>query len=243
MSTEAELLKPPRRHRPPHRMPQVRCTPFTASGTPPLEPHSSGETPDLFSGTGRAKATQLRPYRQGELDGLCGLYAGINAVRLALRNGDTRLGIDDWQALFTAMLAAAEDRTGAYAATAFGIGTKSLVAMLKVARQHLSDEHGIALTVRRVGRRGERLPFEAMLARLIELAAAPHSAVILSLCGHLDHWSVLKRVTATSLELFDSYGFIRVAIANCRMSHEPARPSQREHVLHARALLHLTAGA
>lgn len=221
-------------------MPGYRCAPLAAYAAVPLARDGNGETPDLISGTGRAKRQRLRPYRQGELDGLCGLYAGINAVRWALRDVGAKISIDDWQTLFTVMLAAAEDRTGAYTATAFGIGTKSLLAMLKVARQHLADEHGIAVTVRRIGKRDEPLSLPAMLARLAELAAAPQSAVILSLCGHLDHWSVLRRVTATSLELFDSYGFARVAIANCRMSTEPPLPSRREHVLHARALLQVS---
>ncbi|WAJ27850.1 hypothetical protein [Antarcticirhabdus aurantiaca] len=180
---------------------------------------------------------RLRPFRQGELDALCGIYAAINAIRLALGRRGEELSIEDWAHLFGVMVASADVEIGAVTATTVGIHTKPLLAILGVAAQHMSDEHGIGITVARFAKRRERPPLEEALARLSTLIDQPGSAVILPLEGYLDHWSVLRWVGTATLELFDSYGFSRVSIANCRMTHEPARLGRREHIIRARAIL------
>ncbi len=55
----------------------------------------------------------LLPYQQGELDGLCGIYAVINAVRLALKDRADEFTPEDWQAFFHALMLATESVVGA----------------------------------------------------------------------------------------------------------------------------------
>ncbi len=45
---------------------------------------------------------RLEPYLQGDLDGLCGIYAIVNAIRLALVNQNGRFTDEDWHELFCA---------------------------------------------------------------------------------------------------------------------------------------------
>ena len=183
---------------------------------------------------------RLTPYRQGQLDGLCGIYASINAIRLALGDRGRRFTDEDWQHLFYTLLAAVDDAIGAVRATACGIDTKPLLTIVKSAVQHMADEHELKVTVKRVLKRKERPPLRDLLPHIASLVEEPNSAVLFSLVGHLDHWTVLRKVGRTSLELFDSSQFARVKIANCRMSYEPPASLSREHIIHPRAVLRVS---
>ena len=46
------------------------------------------------------RSSRLKPYRQGQLDGLCGIYATINAIRLALGERGDQFSKEDWRELF-----------------------------------------------------------------------------------------------------------------------------------------------
>ena len=183
---------------------------------------------------------RLTPYRQGQLDGLCGIYASINAIRLALGDRGRRFTDEDWQHLFSTLLAAADDAIGAVRATACGMETKPLLTVVKSAVQHMADEHELKVTVKRVLKRKERPPMREFLPRLGNLVEQPSSAVVIALAGALDHWTVLRKVGRTSLELFDSSQFARVKIANCRMSYEQPASLSREHIIHPRAVLRVS---
>ena len=94
-----------------------------------------------------ARRSDIAPYRQGQLDGLCGLYAIINAIRLATRDRTDELGHGVWRELLLALLGAAEDVVGTATAVVHGIGTKPLYELAKAAERHLASEHGVAVTV------------------------------------------------------------------------------------------------
>ena len=93
----------------------------------------------------------------------------------------------------------------------------------------MADEHGLHLTVTHAIRRGEPRTFDAILRRLTELTQQPRSAVLICVTGHLDHWTVLRRVTGQSLTFFDSSGCSRVSLANCH-SKRP-REARRAHII------------
>ncbi len=121
--------------------------------------------------------------------------------------------------------------TGAVRATARGICIKPLLTVVRSAVQHMADQHELKVTVRRVLKRKGQPPLRDLLPCIASLIEEPNSAVLISLMGHLDHWTVLRKVGRTSLELFDSSGFARVKIANCRMSYEQPASLSREHVI------------
>ena len=68
------------------------------------------------------------------------------------------------------------------------------------------------------------------------MTGEPHQAVVMVYNGYRDHWSVLKRVGKTSLVLFDSGGYSRIAIANCRMSYERPLRGKREHAINPKGM-------
>ena len=85
----------------------------------------------------------------------------------------------------------------------------------------------------------ERASVGEVVKRLADLTREPHTAVLLSLAGHFDHWTVLKRVGRHALKLFDSDGHARVRIAECRMSYERHLKRTPEHVIHPPAVFQI----
>jgi len=105
----------------------------------------------------------------------------------------------------------------------------------------MADEHGLRLTVSHAIRRGEPRTFDAILRRLTELVQQPCSAVLICLTGHLDHWTVLKRVTGQSLTFFDISGYSRVSLRNCRSTAKQACGARRSHIIEPKGILSVRA--
>ena len=168
----------------------------------------------------------LLPYRQGHLDGLCGIYAIINAIRVVLGDPSRHISTEAWQELYAVLMLAVDETVGAATAAGCGIETKPLLHLLSVAARHMADEHEIELTVTRLLKRRERPPLRKVLPRLARISEEPNTAILVSFLGHLDHWTVLRRVSKTSIAFFDSSGFKRVVIANCRMTYERPTPTE-----------------
>jgi hypothetical protein len=183
--------------------------------------------------------SRLDPYEQGDFDGLCGIYAIINAARLAI--GTTRPDLDEeaWQNLFYALLQAADQSVGVANAAMAGIGTKRIRELLGFASSYLADEHGVRLRHQRAIKRRTRPSLKALMPELADWTAVPGSAVLIGFDGHLNHWTVLRRVTASSLVLFDSSGHSRVSIGCCRMAYERSPTRKREHVIDAGGVFRL----
>jgi len=75
-----------------------------------------------------------KPFEQGDLDGLCGVYAVINAVRLAA-HPHHRLRVADCRGLFAALLAELADEGRLRGFVAAGLGPRVLVRLLRRAEQ------------------------------------------------------------------------------------------------------------
>ena len=87
----------------------------------------------------------VRPYRQGDLDGLCGLYTMVNAMRQASR--DCYVVEEVWADLFAALVLAADDHVGMAEAVVNGIDRRPLAKLLKAAVEHMADQHDLRFTV------------------------------------------------------------------------------------------------
>src|ERR1700680_3492325 len=150
----------------------------------------SAPTPEEYRVIGGAMTTRLaslRPFRQGELDGLCGVYAIINAVRFALRS-DTKLQDYDWSALFAELLVAADDVAGATAVTTSGITPHPLRSLLKPAAAYLSNYHGLDLIAFRPVKALAPRTTPQTLTYLQTHLSLPRSAALVEVGGHIHHW-------------------------------------------------------
>ncbi|MES0129319.1 hypothetical protein [Mesorhizobium sp. M0029] len=171
------------------------------------------------------------PFRQGELDGLCGIYAVINAIRLALGARANLLRRPVWQDLFVALLESVDLSVGAAHAASNGIDTQPIRYLLKAAILHLATEHDLTIRAKPMLCRDERPCFEELLRRIGDWVRQPGQAVLLSVFGSLNHWTVVRRVSHRSLILFDSSGYTRISLDACSMAYERPRPKGRQHIV------------
>lgn len=183
------------------------------------------------------------PFRQGELDGLCGVYAVINAIRLVLGARSQLLGPCDWQDLFVVLMQSIDHSVGAARAASEGIETKPLRYLLKAAILHLAVEHNLNIRASPMLTRTERPSFAKLLPRIGNYVRQPGQAILLSVFGSLNHWTVIRRVSHNSLILFDSSGYTRIALDACRMSYERPKAKGRQHVVPPEALFSVSCGS
>ena len=83
-----------------------------------------------------------RPFRQGQLDGLCGPYAIINGLRSAC--SAARIGARvSWPMLFRVLLEQLDARWRLADVVTEGIGTQEFQFCLSTAAAYLKKRHGI----------------------------------------------------------------------------------------------------
>src|SRR5919112_4172381 len=90
---------------------------------------------------------QLKPYRQGRLDGLCGLYTLINTLRLLC----PKLDEDDCERAFCALIRA-RTRQAASPLTVIsgGLSRRELLRLIGSWQRFVAKELGITLTISRL---------------------------------------------------------------------------------------------
>src|SRR5215217_1982346 len=90
---------------------------------------------------------RLIPYRQGRPDGLCGIYALINALRLLC----PRLDEDACERVFCALIKARARQTASpLAVIADGLSRRELLQLIGPWQRFASEKLGIRLTVDRL---------------------------------------------------------------------------------------------
>jgi hypothetical protein len=142
----------------------------------------------------------VRPYHQGELDSLCGVYCVVNAVRLAARS-HRRLGHTTSTALFALLVRELDERHRLRKVVTSGMGSRLITRLLRGAGRWLHDELGLQLEVKRPFRKKDAPGhcLELLAAHLQE----PGTAAIVAT---EEHWTVAQAVGSKRLRLFDSNG-------------------------------------
>jgi hypothetical protein len=172
-----------------------------------------------------SRALKVAPYTQGQLDGLCGIYSIINAVRFALprvefrvRSGIPRrskLSVTEAEALFLGLLKGLVREQRHADRLVHGVSPRQLAALLKVADHWLRRRRAVTLAVHRpVRHRRDRT--RTMLKRIAQHLATPGSVAIVGGNDPWGHWTVATAVTACRVYLLDSEGDASVAIRRGR---------------------------
>lgn len=145
----------------------------------------------------------LKPFKQGELDGLCGLYAIINAIRWAA--WPTQFGEVAARDLFGVLTDHAIKLRGLTSICWYGITVPQLRQLLRRALAHMRTEHGLAFDLEAIpskaftpypnaNLRASRYPSSCLgEAFILNLTHATHR-----------HWSVFDTIDKNRLRLFDS---------------------------------------
>ena len=159
--------------------------------------------------TGHVK--ELQPLRQGYLDGLCGLYALINAARLAV----PMLPLRTCRRLFREGAHWLHTK-GAFPAVLYsGMSNNKVISLHKAVFQHRIP----GLRLKRPFTRSPPVDATEFWTRLKAYADRPGNGVIICIEGRrLSHWTVVYGVTPDRVTLFDSDGRAYLIRQKCSCS-------------------------
>ena len=142
-----------------------------------------------------------RPFRQGDLDGLCGVYSVVNAVRTLCPEVD-----GDGAAWLFDKLIQSLRKVGANPsiAVAGGVGRGEVESLIRAAIACVDDEYDVALAVRRLPKAMRQTKRLDELWQALATAISPRTVAVLGLGGKQSHWTVAVGVSANQIRLFDS---------------------------------------
>lgn len=164
---------------------------------------------------------RLRPYEQGHLDGLCGLYSIVNAIQFALLTAklpqsyfidrQRYLTDDDAERLFFALLAyLTQSRRPRVVID--GVGPGQIDLLLRHADRWLRRQKAVTLGSMRPLRRRGRVATKTVLEHISAHLREPGTAAIVGAVPPWQHWTVAAEVTRYRLHLFDSGGWTSVPV-------------------------------
>jgi hypothetical protein len=160
-----------------------------------------------------------RAMRQGELDGLCGVYAIINAARYLL----PQLHARECEKLLRKLVSCLEKRLRRpLRAVADGIRFGVLRKPAKRAARFVKRRFGVKLKARSLTARRKHRTVEGICSALAEKTKQGCVAII-GIAGAEEHWCVVYKVTGRSLAVLDSSGRTYLRRTRCTMSRTKDR--------------------
>src|SRR3954451_18842208 len=164
-------------------------------------------------------ACRIRPYRQGRLDGLCGTYALVNALRLLC----PRLDEDACEAAFCALIRArARQAASPLAVISGGLSRSELLQLIGPWQRFAAKEFGVTLTVSRL-----KVPEPTLrgIWRSLCRALDGQSVAIVGLDGIERHWTVAYAATERTLRVADSCGLKVIFRSQCTVGQTVGQTS------------------
>ncbi len=162
---------------------------------------------------------------QGNLDGLCGVYAVVNAIR---NLAPTRLNSEEERELFRQLIVKLGEERRLEDALCNGMTVQPLGRLIDSASEFLQTNRGHRLSRQLAFRQapeGLKLFWETTSAHLDDNGPG---SVILGLGGMYDHWTCIGTMSESSITLIDSDGIRRLNRKNCAISEAKG---SRHHVL------------
>src|SRR4051812_31717908 len=162
-------------------------------------------------------ARRLEPYRQGRLDGLCGVYALINALRLLC----PRLDEDACERVFCALIRArAWQKCSPLTVISGGLSRRELLRLIGPWQRFAAKELGITLSVSRL--KVSEPTLRGIWRGLCRVLDGKIVAIV-GLDGIKRHWTVAFKVTERTLRVAASSGLRVIFRAQCTVGHTSLR--------------------
>jgi hypothetical protein len=159
-----------------------------------------------------------RAYRQGDLDGLCGLYSIVNAVCYVLRLRD-----EQCQQLFEKLIKALEqDCCHLHRHLLWGMSFRQLGRLVAAVSSCRLKGQKLTFAARPLRLKREQRTLPHLWAALNE-ELGPTCVAIIGLSGVDDHWCVIHKVTPKTLWLLDSSGQTRIYRSRCTVRSSRTR--------------------
>lgn len=151
-------------------------------------------------------ATRRRFYRkpdqQGKFDGLCGIYATLNAVKWLYHLDEAQL-----DAMFRHLC---EALSGKFPSLLWdGLGVPEIRHLLRTSTSYLASEHRQQDFSWRLPFLRRRFSSASAFWRGVEAQISNRAVVMIGLNTPWDHWTIAHKVTPRAVEFFDSYGMRR----------------------------------
>jgi len=161
----------------------------------------------------------MLPFEQGGLDSLCGLYSIVNAERVVNNTSN-----DESLVLFNDIISYLNKKRQLSGILVEGMYLKNV----KIVLENVVNGR---IPYQRLPFAGKPNPdldeFWKEIQRFLE--EKPHRAIILSLSGVHDHFTVIRSITDRQMQLFDSNAWYRINRTNCTTTNQTKR---RIHVLY-----------
>ncbi len=155
-------------------------------------------------------ARRRRAYRQGDLDGLCGVYSIVNALRYVLHLRD-----EDCTKLFERLIKALEqDCPHLHQPLLRGMYFAQLKRLVAAAGQERIQGRTLKFEARTLRLKRHRRTLPQLWAALDQELGLACIAIV-GITGATDHWCVVYRVTSKTLWLLDSSGQSRISRSRC----------------------------
>ena len=162
---------------------------------------------------------------QGNLDGLCGVYAVVNSVR---NMSPKRLNGDQEKDLFRQLIGMLGEEDRLEDALCNGMTVRPLGRLIDAASSFLQSTHGTRLGRQlafRTAPEGLQQFWEAIVEHLDEHGPG---SVLLGLGGKHDHWTCVGTMSENTITLIDSDGIRRIHRKHCTVADAKGL---RHHVL------------
>ena len=163
-------------------------------------------------GRGGRRQRARRPYRQGDLDGLCGVYSVINALRAVCPELTTELSSRLFKQLMRCLRGRAKEPLDVVST---GLGRQTLGRLLKVAMAFVARRLRVTVKARRLPKPVRTTYRLDRLWRELTEVLSPTSVAIIGLAGRTSHWTVATRIGPKHLFLLDSGNMKRVRRTHC----------------------------
>ena len=163
-----------------------------------------------------------KPFRQGDLDGLCGVYSTINAIRLLAPELDRAAAT----CLFSHLMSELP-KIGARPEEVIteGLWRRALERLLRCAARKMADEYDVVLKVARMPKPLRHTTRLDALWTWLSNNLSPTSVVILALSGRHSHWTVAVEISGQQIYLLDSGDLRVLRRCNCTVGHAKKRHS------------------
>ena len=168
----------------------------------------------------RKQRNAPRPYQQGELDGLCGVYSVINAVRLLC----PELTGSDAEYLFDRIVQSLDGAVAnPTACIVGGVGLRLVRCLLKEIAAELAAEYDVTLRVRRLPRNVRQSRSISVVWQELTDTLSPTCVAIIGIYGRRSHWTVAQSAAEARLQLFDSCKMRTLRRSDCTVGRTSSR--------------------
>lgn len=156
----------------------------------------------------------MKPFQQGSLDALCGVYAVINAFRLLCPEIDRRIARILFEALIEAVSEAGLDMPDVVVR---GMDHDAIGVLTEAARHYVRREVGIRIAVHALKIMQKR-PRLAHVWSALQSEFDGGRVAIIGLEGRHQHWTVGHRITGAAIALSDSDGLCLLLRSRCSVN-------------------------